>query len=576
MSPLCNVCNDINFATYFLPPRPEDERVWNDVREVTFREIILGAYADVSNRSARCAFCQLACLALHAQRNRFPDDAVVAMGSFAHAKIHAGSSINEKTAYCIRIMARLRTGQRVGHIQLLADDAHLLGISANFLARVPDEAGFDLKQACKWLQICQTNHLNPCSTAGPQPSDLFVIDLDEMCVCLMSQGSEFVALSYCWPSTPYLTLTCANQDELFQKGGLRRVLNKLPRTIQDALDCAAELDFRYLWIDALCIIQDDKHHKDKQIRQMDRVYSCAAITITYKMALATYTLRNTTYPSDILKAFEGVRTVLSDAMQTDFWQGIPENILPLALCWQLQGNFRRRKIELNGQVASSTLFPSWTWAGWDCPVSLNLFVPICACENEAEWFIINDNAMAIRLRVQPDDDTEGAEKDMMLNVVRRSEVDATSPDWRDARILGCWTTRASFVLDGTQHRVSANRHERLWPRSHVFAIKDMQDNTAGCILLPKRFFKRRRGRSFTGEFIAISKSLPQRYWEKPREMQYFDDSVYGTAGRDESWVVNIMMIDRLEDNRALRIAVGVIHEDAWRSASPEATFVKLV
>jgi hypothetical protein len=56
-------------------------------------------------------------------------------------------------------------------------------------------------------------------------------------------------------------------------------MDKLPHTIQDALDCARELPIRYLWIDALCIVQDDDNHKDKQLQQMDRVYSCAVVTI---------------------------------------------------------------------------------------------------------------------------------------------------------------------------------------------------------------------------------------------------------------------------------------------------------
>ena len=738
---LCDICDAIDVATYFLPPRLEDERSWNNIRQVTYKEIILGVCAEIRDKSASCTFCQLAYLALDTKSNKIPDDAVVTMSSFCHAKVHTGSDTNEQSAYCIRIMSRVRAGQLGGHIQLSADYAHLLGISTAFLARVPKETGFDMKQACKWLEICRTNHTSPCSTPTLQPANLLAIDLDEMCICLMSKGSEFVALSYCWPATPYLTLTCANQEELFQNGALRRVMDKLPRTIQDALDCATELPFRYLWVDALCIIQDDNDHKEKQLRQMDRVYSCATLTMvcaypvardtldacgglprfrrqsrnsqrhaavvkglhmmvaspcsyitlddtrwstrcwtfqeqhlsprllyftptqvyyecacssfcedvawdnvnqsvymapgstlwstklryetgnpmenwgqwhlsrirllsapamweTYKMALATYTPRNVTYPSDILRAFEGVKAVLCGAMQTDFWQGVPENILPLALCWQLNGRYRRRETELDGETASSILFPSWTWAGWNCRVSLNLFMPICACKNEAEWFIINDNAVATRLRVTSNDTIEGVDsakhahddpsghrtspwkcamtENMLPCVVPRSEVNAASPDWRDARTLGCWTACASFVLDGTQHAVSANRHERMWPRSHIFAIKDAQGSTAGCILLPKRFFKQHRARSLVCDFIAISKSLPQRYWEMPKEMRYFDDDVYGGADSDKSWVVTAMMIDRLEDSIAVRIAVGVIHEDAWRSAAPETTFVKLV
>jgi hypothetical protein len=36
------------------------------------------------------------------------------------------------------------------------------------------------------------------------------------------------------------------------------------------------------------------------------------------------------------------------------------------------------------------------------------------------------------------------------------------------------------------------------------------------------------------------------------------------------------MIDRSGEHESQRIAVGVIHEDAWSSAAPETTLVKLV
>jgi hypothetical protein len=243
---LCDVCDAIDLSKYFLPPGPRDERFWNTIRQLTYNEIALGMSAEIRDRGASCAFCKLAYLALDTKHNGIPDDAVVTMSSFAYAKTHIGSGTDEKSAYCIRINGKVGAGQRGGHIQLLADSASVLGISTDFLARMPKEAGFDMKQACRWLKICRKNHANPCGIQTPPPSDLLAIDLYEMCICLMPHASEFVALSYCWPATRYLTLTCANRGELFRLGALRKVMDKLPHTIQDALDCARELPLRYL------------------------------------------------------------------------------------------------------------------------------------------------------------------------------------------------------------------------------------------------------------------------------------------------------------------------------------------
>jgi hypothetical protein len=56
-------------------------------------------------------------------------------------------------------------------------------------------------------------------------------------------------------------------------------MENLPQTIQDAIHCVKELGEMYLWVDALCIIQDDEEHKRTQISQMDRVYGSSVLTL---------------------------------------------------------------------------------------------------------------------------------------------------------------------------------------------------------------------------------------------------------------------------------------------------------
>jgi hypothetical protein len=297
---------------------------------------------------------------------------------------------------------------------------------------------------------------------------------------------------------------------------------------------------------------------------------------SYEMALSAYTYRAVSYPSDILNAFEGIKVVLSEAMQTDFWQGIPEKILPQALCWQLRGTFRRRTNNVTGQASSEPLFPSWTWAGWDSNVNLNDHMAIQSYRTDAEWYIINKNTVATRLNVHPEWISMQSQRPapsiihaFLPNIVPRENVDAKSEEWRDARILACWTTCASFVLDGSRHQLNAaNRHERLWPESTNFAIKDRWGDTAGCILLPKTFFDAAGVDWKRCEFILVSRSLPLS-----ATMSYFDENVY----EPKEWChLNIMLISRVDEFTACRVGVGIIHKDAWVAAKPETTFVKLV
>jgi Heterokaryon incompatibility protein (HET) len=53
----------------------------------------------------------------------------------------------------------------------------------------------------------------------------------------------------------------------------------LPQTIKDAFLIARKLDARYIWIDALCIIQDDKEDWDIEARRMGAIYANSYFTI---------------------------------------------------------------------------------------------------------------------------------------------------------------------------------------------------------------------------------------------------------------------------------------------------------
>ena len=54
----------------------------------------------------------------------------------------------------------------------------------------------------------------------------------------------------------------------------------LPQTIQDAITVTRELGLRYLWVDALCIVQDSLSDRAAEITKMDRIYQNAQVTIS--------------------------------------------------------------------------------------------------------------------------------------------------------------------------------------------------------------------------------------------------------------------------------------------------------
>ena len=148
----------------------------------------------------------------------------------------------------------------------------------------------DLNAIKSWLQTCEHHHLNHSEHPGESHGDrgefngaihesLRLVDVQDQCIIEFegSQLPRYLALSYVWGNVQQLQYMRANCHSLRTKHSLAQ--EKLPRTIRDALDLTYELDERYLWVDVLCILQDDDNDKRVQIQSMSEVYSNAILTI---------------------------------------------------------------------------------------------------------------------------------------------------------------------------------------------------------------------------------------------------------------------------------------------------------
>lgn len=138
-----------------------------------------------------------------------------------------------------------------------------------------------------WISNCDEYHGKRCSflplfEEGDYIQPLYLIDTLQNCLV---QGGKiktgYVALSYTWGKTEMLRnkLTLCQQlrqPGIFTDGELAR---QIPPTIRDAFAVVRCLGERYLWVDALCIVQDDMNHLNLELSQMHRIYACASFTI---------------------------------------------------------------------------------------------------------------------------------------------------------------------------------------------------------------------------------------------------------------------------------------------------------
>jgi hypothetical protein len=106
---------------------------------------------------------------------------------------------------------------------------------------------------------------------------LLVVDVLQECIASLPTDSSYVALSYCWSNKPYSVLTLTNHQELSIPGTLRSLF--LAPTISDAMIATRAIGEQYLWVDSLCIVQDDFENKTAELARMDDIYRAASLTI---------------------------------------------------------------------------------------------------------------------------------------------------------------------------------------------------------------------------------------------------------------------------------------------------------
>lgn len=129
------------------------------------------------------------------------------------------------------------------------------------------------------MNDCSTRHSCGAWNVGPLPTR--VIDVgdsqNEYIKLVHTSGmqGQYICLSHCWGSHVVLRTTTDNLPEHLQA----IPWDNLPKTFQDAIVWTRKLKIRYLWIDSLAIIQDDREDWEKEAAQMARIYSNSYVTL---------------------------------------------------------------------------------------------------------------------------------------------------------------------------------------------------------------------------------------------------------------------------------------------------------
>lgn len=144
--------------------------------------------------------------------------------------------------------------------------------------------------AKEWASTCYQTHTKCKATQSSEPPtrllDVSLQDQPNSIRLVETVGppegvvKPYAALSYCWGKQQAFRLLTTNID-VIRKG---LAISLLPQTIQDAILVARHLDLQYLWVDALCIIQDSQQDWQKEATRMCDVYQNCFVSLAAKGA----------------------------------------------------------------------------------------------------------------------------------------------------------------------------------------------------------------------------------------------------------------------------------------------------
>jgi hypothetical protein len=141
---------------------------------------------------------------------------------------------------------------------------------------------------------------------------LELIEVNELRIVKADSSVNYVTLSYVWgQSREVLQLNKDNQNTLRQPDALR--ITRLTTVVEDAIHLVKSIGERYLWVDALCVPQNDNELTAFYVDRMDQIYSQSILTIVAASTVdASDTLpgvRPYTRPPLYSRDAEGIRFV---------------------------------------------------------------------------------------------------------------------------------------------------------------------------------------------------------------------------------------------------------------------------
>lgn len=164
------------------------------------------------------------------------------------------------------------------------------------LPRLPELASpYHFTLLKEWIRVCDTDH-DTCrrqergkgdESTAQMPTRLLEVGRTLRLVdsASLAEPSRYIALSHCWGKLSPTERLCTLRINLeAHKSCIAANIDQLPRSFRDAVVVSRGIGVKYLWIDSLCIIQDDDEDWEYEAARMEQVFSNAYLTIAASSA----------------------------------------------------------------------------------------------------------------------------------------------------------------------------------------------------------------------------------------------------------------------------------------------------
>ncbi|KAF4841385.1 hypothetical protein CGCSCA4_v009552 [Colletotrichum siamense] len=264
---------------------------YDDLRSVISSEgaipfFLLGSWSHIS--TSPCPLCQLVAHAIFEAHRLSP-------GSFPQGDDETFALVwkddaepGHRGAYSINDSTNTATGQFVCFVSESPETTQVASGAHFLLPTIKSKV--EISRILQWIETCTTTHpITRCrahnyqgfKSTFPRLQVLRLIDLDSDSLIEVSdiRPYKYVALSYVWGGVSSFRLTKSTLGRLRQPGSVSQIRDRLSLTILDTMKLVKLLGLRYVWVDLLCLVQDDPEDLRRGTAVMDNVFERSWLTV---------------------------------------------------------------------------------------------------------------------------------------------------------------------------------------------------------------------------------------------------------------------------------------------------------